>query len=74
MQNPDLFTVLGCGNDDGSVYLDRCGEAERVTLAYSLSQSSEGTAGFGQVVVKILADCGITRDDATQVSEVFHRV
>ena len=27
-----------------------------------------------QAVVKILADCGIIRDDATQVSEVFHCV
>ena len=31
-------------------------------------------AGFGQAVVKILADRGITEDDATQVSEVFHCV
>ena len=37
-------------------------------------QSFKGTDGFGQAVVKILADCGITGDDATQVSEVFHCV
>ena len=54
------------------MYLDLRGEAERVTLPYSLWQSSKGTAGFGQAVVKILADCGIAGDDATQVSEVFH--
>ena len=42
-----------------------------MALPYSLSQSSKGTAGFGQAVVKILADCGITGDDATHVSEVF---
>ena len=41
-------------------------------LPYSLWQSSKGTAGFGQAVVKILADYGIIGDDATQVSEVFH--
>ena len=58
------------GNDDGRVYLDLCGEAERVTLPYSLSQSSKGTAGFAQAVIKIHADCGIIGDDATQVSEV----
>ena len=59
-------------NDDGSVYLDLCGEAERVTLPYSLCQSCKGTVGFGRAVVKIFADCGSIGDDATQVSEVFH--
>ena len=45
-----------------------------MTLPYSFSQSSKETVGFGQAVVKILADCGITGNDATQVSEVFHCV
>ena len=62
------------GNDDGPVCLDLCGEAERVTLSYSLSQSSKGTAGFGQAGVKILGDCGIIGDDATKVSELFRCV
>ena len=62
------------GNNDGPVYLDLCGEAEQVTLPYSFCQSCKGTAGFGQVVVKIFADCGIIGDDATQVSEMFHCV
>ena len=43
-----------------------------MTLPYSLWQSFKGTAGFGQAVVKILADCGINRDSAVRVSEVFH--
>ena len=30
------------------------------------------TAGFGQAFVKILADCGISGDDATQARKVFH--
>ena len=34
----------------------------------------KGTAGFGQAVVKILADSGIIGDNATQVSEVSHQV
>ena len=43
------------------------------TLPYPISLSSKATAGFGQAVVKILADCGIIWDDATQVilREVF---
>ena len=41
-------------------------------VVHTLWQSSKGTAGFGQVVVKVLADCGIIVDDATQVSKVFH--
>ena len=45
-----------------------------MTPPYSLWQSSKGTAGFGQVVVKILVDHGTIGDDATQVSEVFHCV
>ena len=72
--NPGLCTIQDSGNDDGPVYLDLCGEAERVTLPYSLWQSSKGTTELGQTVVKILADCGIIGDDATQVSEVFHCV
>ena len=59
IENPGLGTVQEGGNDDGSVYLDLCGEAKRVTLPYSLWQSSLRTAGFGQAVVKILTDCGI---------------
>ena len=35
-ENLGLCTVLEGGNDDGPVYLDLCGEAERVTLPYSL--------------------------------------
>ena len=45
-----------------------------MTLPYSLWQSSKGTAGSGQAVVKILANCGIIGDDATQVSEVFQSI
>ena len=45
-----------------------------MTLPYSIRQSSKGTAGFGQAVVKILVDGGIFGDDATQQSEVFHCV
>ena len=45
-----------------------------VTLQYSLWQCSKGTASFGQAVVKTLADSGITGDDTSQVSEVFHYV
>ena len=37
IRNPGLCTVQEGGNDDGSVYLDLSGEAERVTLSYSLS-------------------------------------
>ena len=36
IENPGLCTVQECGNDDGPVYLDLCGEAERETLPYSL--------------------------------------
>ena len=36
IENPGLCTVQEGGNDDGPVYLDLCGEAERVTLQYSL--------------------------------------
>ena len=74
IENPGLCTVQEGGNEDGLVYLYFCGEAEQVTLPYSLWQSSTGTAGFGQAVVKILSDSGIIGDDATQVSEVFHCV
>ena len=66
--------MLEGGKDDDPVYLDLRGEAERGTVPYSLRQSSKGTAGFGQEVVKILADFGIFGDDATEVSEVFHCV
>ena len=45
-----------------------------MTLPYSLQESSKRTAGFGQAVVMILADCGSTGDDATQVSEVFQGI
>ena len=45
-----------------------------MSLLYSPWQSSEGTACFGQAIVKILADCGIIQDDATQISKVFHCV
>ena len=36
IKNPGLCTVQEGGNDDGPVYLDLCGMAERVTLPYSL--------------------------------------
>ena len=36
IENQGLCTVQEVGNDDGPVYLDLCGEAERVTLPYSL--------------------------------------
>ena len=43
-----------------------------MTLPYSFFlRSSQGFGDFGQTVVKILADCGIVDDDATQVSEVL---
>ena len=45
-----------------------------MTLPHSLCQSSTGTAGLGHAVVKILADRGITGDDATQVKRMFHSV
>ena len=32
IENPGLSTVQKGGNDDDSVHLDLCGEAERVTL------------------------------------------
>ena len=41
-----------------------------MTLPYPLRQSSEVTADFRQAVVKILADCDITGDDATQLSKL----
>ena len=41
---------------------------------YSLRLSSKGVAGFGQAVVKVLADSGIMLDEATMEGEVFHRV
>ena len=72
-ENPGLCTVLEGGNDDGPAYLDLCGETERVTVILSLTVF-HGTAGFGLAVVKILADCGIIGDGATQVSEVFFRI
>ena len=31
-----LSTLQECGNDDGPIYLELCGEAERVALPYSL--------------------------------------
>ena len=34
------------------------------TLSYPLRQSSKGTAGFGQAVVMIFADCGTIESDA----------
>ena len=74
IENPGLCTVQEKWNDDCSVYLDLCGEAERVTLPYSLWQSFKGTAGFTPAVVRILADCGIIGDDASQVSKMFHCV
>ena len=44
-------------------------------LPHSLWQSSKGTAGFGHAVIKILADCGISTDDAiSSVTKVFHCV
>ena len=36
IENLGLCTVQAGGNDDSLVYLDLCGEAERVTLPYSL--------------------------------------
>ena len=42
-----------------------------MTLPYSLWQSSKGTAGFGQAVVRKLADCGIVGDDTTPVGKVL---
>ena len=36
IENPGLCTVQEGGNDDGRLYLDLCGTAERVTLPYSL--------------------------------------
>ena len=74
IENPGLCTVQEVGNDDGPVYLELRRGAEQVTLPSSLWQSSKGTGSFGQAVVKILADCGIIGDDATQVSEVFKSV
>ena len=61
-------------NHNGSVHLELCEQEEWVTLPCSLWQSSKGTAGFGQAIVKILVDCGIIGDDTTQVSEVFHYI
>ena len=37
-------------------------------------KSSKGTSGFEQAVTRILADYGISTDDATQVRKVFHGV
>ena len=36
IENPGLCTVQEGGNDDGPVFLDLCGKAERVTLPYFL--------------------------------------
>ena len=36
--------------------------------------ASKGTAGFEQAITKIFADCGVIRDDATQVGNVIHCV
>ena len=60
------------GSDDGSTYLVLRDGSERMIMPYSLGQSSKGAAGFGQMVVKVLADFGTIEDDATQVSKVFH--
>ena len=35
-EDPGLCTLQECGNDDGSVYPNLRGEAERMTLPYSL--------------------------------------
>ena len=43
-------------------------------LCHTLFESLPKEPGFGQAVVKILADCSITGDDATQVCEVFYCV
>ena len=37
LESPGLYTVQEGGNDDGPVYLDLCGEAERVTAILSLT-------------------------------------
>ena len=68
VENPGLCTLQKGGNDGGSVYLNLCEELEQMTLPYSLL-SSKQTDGFVQLVVKILADCGIIGDDATQVGK-----
>ena len=36
VENPGFCTVQEGGNDDGSVYLDLCGELERMTAFLSL--------------------------------------
>ena len=36
IENPGLCALQEGGNADGPVYLDLCGEAERVTLPHSL--------------------------------------
>ena len=36
VENPDLYTAQEDGKDDGSVYQDLRGEAERMTLPYFL--------------------------------------
>ena len=59
LENPGLCIVQEGRNDDGSVYLDLCGQEEWMTLPYSLWQSSKRSAGFEQAVLKILADRGI---------------
>ena len=69
IENRSLHHTVGC--NDGCVYLDLCGEAERMTAILFLTVF-KGTAGLGQVVVNILANCGIIGDDANQVSEVFY--
>ena len=43
-----------------------------LALPHSLWQSSKETTGFGEVVVKILDDCGITRDDTIQANKLLH--
>ena len=40
-------------------------------MPYYLRQSSKGTPGSGHAVVKVLADCGIIGDDATQDAPLF---
>ena len=45
-REPRSLPVQERGNDDGPLYLDLRGEAERMALPYSLWQSSKGTAGF----------------------------
>ena len=58
VDNPGLCITQG-GWNDHSCLPNLHGDVEWMTLSYSLWPSSKGTASFGQVVVKIFADCGI---------------